>query len=336
MSTDAPRPDQPWDAPVEPPPPGPSEPPAQPEALAPPVSATPEPAHVAPEPPVPPAPVAPAPVAPAPVAPAPGGIYPPGVYAAGTTVTGEPVAPITVGPEPKKRGGLIAAVIAGVLVILGLFLKFGLPILVGTAVSGVLGGVFGGPFEKLPADQKQALEQRFDAATKDILKGMSDAETMVKVDAMLTAGMPRLSDELLVEKVQLTVKLLKAADEPTCARVARATATGKGDDDAMSAAIGAMDTASIGRWFEINVSAVEAESKGSPAARTVAAEDSDRVLADVFTKFSDTESQQIGNLYNGAEVSDADACTAFRALYTHITELPPADLAIAALYDVSP
>ena len=113
-------------------------------------------------------------------------------------------------------------------------------------------------------------------------------------------------------------------------------AAGKGYVAAMSAAIGTMHPVSIGRWFEITVSAIEAESKGSPAVRTVPAEDSDRVLADVFAKFSDTESQQIGGLYNGSEVSDADACNAFRALYGHITELPPADLAIAALYDVSP
>lgn len=194
----------------------------------------------------------------------------------------------------------------------------------------------GGPFAKLPSDQQKALEQRFDAATGDIIKGLSEAETTAKVDAMLVAGLPRLSDKLLVEKVQLTVKLLNAADEPTCARVARATATGADDGDAMSTAIGAMDTVSIGRWSAYNVSAIEAEAKGSPDARSVPEADSSRVLDDVFGRFSETEAEQIGTLYQGAEVSDADACAAFRALYTHISELPAPDLAIAALYDVSP
>jgi hypothetical protein len=258
------------------------------------------------------------------------------VYVAGTSVLGTPVEPVAAAPARKKRGGLVALVIGAVVVIGGLFLKFGLPILVGTAVSGVLGGVFGGPFQKLPSDQRQALEQRFDAAVGETLKGLSDADTSAKVDSMLLAGLPRLGDELLADKVHLTVKLLKASDEATCARVARATASGKDDTEAMSAAINALDAVSIGRWFDINVSAIEAEAKGAPAQRTVAKADSDRVLGDVFARFSDTEAQQIGSLYNGSETSDADACSAFRALYTHIEELPAADLALAALYDVSP
>ena len=35
-------------------------------------------------------------------------------------------------------------------------------------------------------------------------------------------------------------------------------------------------------------------------------------------------------------MTDADACGAMRALYRHIEDLPPADLAVAARYDITP
>ena len=269
----------------------------------------------------------PVPDAPTSAPPAPGGVYPPGVYPA---VYGTPAEPtVAAASSPKKRRGL-AAVLIGIVVVA--FLKIGLPILVGTAVSGVLGGVFGGPFEKLPSDQKQAFEQRFEAATGDTLKGLSDSEKLTKAQAMLQSGLPRLSDELLVERIHLTTKLLMASDVATCARVARATATGVQDEDALSTAVGAMDTASIGRWFEIAVSAIEADAKGSPPPRSVPQAETERLFGDVVATFSDNESRQLDTLFSGTAASDADACSAMRAFYTHIEELPAAELALVALY----
>ena len=45
------------------------------------------------------------------------------------------------------------------------FAKFGLPLLIGVAATGVIGNIFGGPYGRLPSDQQQALERRFDAAS---------------------------------------------------------------------------------------------------------------------------------------------------------------------------
>jgi hypothetical protein len=286
-------------------------------------------------------PTAPAPFAdipPAPAAPIPGDLPPAapgGLYPAGAFNYGTPAAPFA--PAPRKRRGLISgAIIGAVAVIGGLLLKFGLPILIGTAASGVLSGFFGGPFDRLPSDQRKALEQRIDAAIGDSLKDLSDAAASAKVTAMIGSGLPRLDDALLSEKIHLTVKLLNGADVATCARIARATASGAGDSDAIKTALGTMDTTSVGRWFEINVSAIEAEAKGAPPARTVATSDSDRVLGGVIARFSTVQTQEITDLYQGKEIPDAGACDAFRALYGHIDELPAADLAIAALYDVTP
>ena len=314
MTSDDRRPDQSWSAVPEA---APDEAPLPPPGPADPLPAAPEPARPsrqrAPEPGLPP--------------PAPGG-----VYAAVPSAPGAVTAP----PSPtNRRNGIIAAIAGGIVLVGALLLKFGLPILLGTAVSGVLGGVFGGPFEKLPQDQQQVLEQRFEAAVGDTLDGLSEAESATRIDAMMTAGMPRLGDELLVEKVHLTARLLNGADEASCAGIARATAAGVVDEEGMSAALQAMDTPSVGRWFEINVSAMEAEAAGTPV-RAVDTAEANRVLGDVIGAFSETEGQQIADLYDGGEVADADACNAMRALYRHIEELSGADLSIAALYDVTP
>jgi hypothetical protein len=273
----------------------------------------------------------PAPEPPPAAPPAPGGIY-----AAGTTVLGTPVEPIAAAPEPRKRGGLVAVVIGGVVVIGGLVLKFGLPILIGTAASGLLGGVFGGPFEKLPQDRQDALEKRIEVALGDSIKGLDDTAATAKVNALLAAGLPRLPDEDLTDKINLTVKVLTTADGPTCARLARANATGTSDEEAVSTAVGSLDAASIERWFDINITAVEAEAAGAPPARTADPDEVARVFQAAAGTFTETQAQHVDALYNGSEVSDADACDAIRAVYGAILTLPPADLALAALYDVSP
>jgi hypothetical protein len=229
---------------------------------------------------------------------------------------------------------VLALVIVGVVVVGGLCLKVALGIVIGTAVSGVLGGVFGGPFEKLPADHKQTLQQRVEAATGDRFKGLSDADASTRLQEMVLSGLPRLDDELLVEKVHLTTKMLAAADVPTCARLARGSGTR--DADATGTALAAMDPVSVARWYDIVVSAIEAEAKGSPPSRTVATADGARVRSELFAKFSTSEGEQLQALYNGVKTSDAEACSAVRALYAHIEELPAGDLEVAALADVTP
>jgi hypothetical protein len=263
--------------------------------------------------------------------PPPGHPYPPGVYPA---VYAPPDAPAPEAePAGKRRRGIVVVALGAVAF---LVVKFIVPILFATAVGGVLTGVFGGPFEKLPSDQKRALETRIDASTGEAFKGLSEVEQSSRIDAMYRSGLPRLTDELLVEKVHLTVTMLNAADVATCARVARATATGVNDRPALEAALNAMSGEAVGRWFEISVSAIEAGANGSPPERTVVQADSDRVLAALGATLSDTEGRQVRALYDGSQASDDDACGAVRAIYMHMEELPAADLSIAALADVAP
>ena len=82
---------------------------------------------------------------------------------------------------------------------------------------------------------------------------------------MIRPGCPA-RDDPLVERIHLTAKLGTAADEATCARLARSIASGKGDAESTRKALEALDVASIGRWYDINIQAIEAEAASTPSA----------------------------------------------------------------------
>ena len=85
----------------------------------------------------------------------------------------------------------------------------------------------------------------------------------------------------------------------------------------------------------MNIQAIEAEAASTPV-RAVDAAEAERVLGDVLGSLSEAESAQVVALFGTAPATDADACGAIRAFYRRVEALPPADRAIAALYDVSP
>lgn len=241
------------------------------------------------------------------------------------------------GTKPRSGGrgraiGLTAAVVAGVAV-LG---KLGIGFLTATVVGGALGLAFGGPFERLPADQKQQLEQRFDAAVGKTLDGLTDAQETAKVEALVSSGLVRLDDEPLVERMGLFIAMLKQSDDATCAALARTMGGGQPDDAVVEKSVNSLDTASLGRWYEINLSAIEAEARGTPAARTADVAEVDAIFTKVVPMLSASDTQALVALSEGSEVTDADACAAFRNLYALVGDLEDRELAVMARYDVSP
>lgn len=249
---------------------------------------------------------------------------------------GTPGLPPMPPPAPARSRRGVAVVTAVLAVVVGVGLKWVLPLVLVSSVSGVLGNVFGGPFDKLPSDQRDALGKRFEAAVGTQLDGLSDEASGAKVDELIRGGLPRLSDQLLVERIRLTITFMGKTDLASCASIARSTASGGSTDSAMSTAISTLDTASIGRWFDINITAIEAQSAGTPAVRAVDEASSSRVLGIIVDAMSPDEMTKLNELYGGGEVTDETACGAFRAFYGHIGELSSADIAIAALYDVAP
>jgi hypothetical protein len=289
----------------------------------------------------PPAPVDPVPGADPDVAlpPAAPGAYPdvalPPAAPGGFYVAGQPPIP----PKPRRRG--LAAAIAGVFVGIGALLaKFGLPVLLGAATTGLLSGAFGGPFDKIPSDQQHALEARFNTAVSDSLHGLSDAAASAKIVSLVKGGLPRLGDDLLVERLELSSRLFATTDLATCAKIARATAKGDTDNNAVASALGSMSATEIGRWFDISVSAIEAESAGAPAVRKPDQVEIERISTEVLGALDATATANVRVLYGSSttisDTTDEQACGAVRSLYAAMAALPQADRAVMALYDVAP
>jgi hypothetical protein len=231
-------------------------------------------------------------------------------------------------------------VLAGIGALVVVLAVIGGKILIGlvtaTVVGSALGGIFGGPYEKLPADQRQQFDQRLDAALGKSLEGLSEADTSARLQALLSGGLPRLDDAALIAHLQIFTKMIRTADTETCGKLARSTIVGKVDQDAARKAIGSLDTPTFGAWVDVNVKAIEAETRGSPPARTANAAAMDPILSEMVSNLSPSDTATLGAMANGTQVSDADACTAYRDLYGLMAGYDQATLAKLALYDVAP
>lgn len=275
---------------------------------------------------------APPPAIPPPLTPTPQAtISAPVASEAGYLPVGEPE------PAPKKRRafGVSIALIAGLLGFV--VFKFVLPLVLVGVAGQALGLVFGGPFERLPGDVKQDIEQRFEAAVGNQLEGLSDDAQLARVDGLVKGGMPRLDDAALVSHLQLASSAFQHAETAACADVARAIVAGQDPPtDANVKVIGALSDAELRQWFELQILAIEAESRGSPAATVVSGVDMDSYFEAVFQQLSAADLEAINTLSNGATVDDATACSAVRGFYGAIVNRPPAEVALFARYDVSP
>lgn len=240
-----------------------------------------------------------------------------------------------VAPKRRSRGPLLAvlAVAAG----LGAFAIKVLPsVLIGVVASGVLDGVFGGPFQRLPADQRQSLNARVEAAVGSSLDGLPPAERTARMEALIADGMVRLDDAHLIEHLTLYTAMLDRVDLATCAAFARvATMTLAERTPLVLKGLAVLDTNQVGRWFELNVAAVEAASKGAPKRAATEAAIS-TAYDELFGLLSDADLQILSSAASGGTVGDTDACEANRHIYDSAPRLSPPSLATLALVDVTP
>jgi hypothetical protein len=238
-------------------------------------------------------------------------------------------------PAPARKTRLRAAIlgVGAVVVVLGGKIVLGLA--AGAVVGSAVGAFFGGPFERLPSDQRSQFDTRLTAAVGSTFNGLSDTDKKARILAMLEGGLPRLSDPILIERVSLFTTALHSADTATCAAVARGSLLGKPDATAADKVIGGLDTTPFGRWVEINIEAIEAEKLGAIPARTVSSAASDALYASLFDSLTPTDTATITAVTGGGTATDADACAALRNLYGSGKALGSADLANFALLDVS-
>jgi hypothetical protein len=238
---------------------------------------------------------------------------------------------------PRRRGRVTAAGLGLLAVAAALLLKVVLPLVIGGVAAGALGSLFGGPWDRLPSDTQSRLEQRFDAVMGDSLKGLSDADRATHLEAMLTGGLPRLDDQTLIRRLQIESASLDATDETTCAAFAQEFVKGHVTPETSRKVLGSLDTQKYGEWIEINLTALEAESKGTPPRRVPSQADAQAMSAALVGRVPANHLATMQALdADASAVLDAASCSAARAVYTAGLGLDAKTLATLALVEVSP
>jgi hypothetical protein len=244
-----------------------------------------------------------------------------------------------VAPPPKKSPiALIGVFIAVVAAAAGaIFIKFILPLVLVGVAGEVLDTAFGGPYTRLPGDVRAGFEERLKTALGDSLNDKSDAEQTAAILAQVKAGLSRLDDGLVDTNFRLTSKAIGAVDVANCAAVSRAIVGGAEPPGAAATAmIDTLTDAELKQWFEIRVSAIEAEVRGSPAQVVIGDEAVSPLYDKLFLVMDAGNIETIGQIATGQTVEDEPLCTAVRDLYVSVLTLSAEDVVLFARYDVSP
>ncbi len=256
----------------------------------------------------------------------------------GATADPSGVIPPPVEPKKKSPVGRVAAFLVVAAAAIGAILvKFVLPLVLVGAVGQVFDSAFGGPYGRLPGDVRSGFEKRLDTAFGTSLDGQTDTQKTTRVLTAVKSGLSRLDDSLVAQNFQLTTKAIGAVDVPSCAAVSRAIVAGtEPPEAAANAMINTLSDAELQQWFEIRISAIEAELRGSPAQVAVADDQVNPLYEKLFTVMSPEDIDVIGNLAGGETVDDAALCTAVRDLYSSVQGLSVEEALLFARYDVSP
>jgi hypothetical protein len=241
---------------------------------------------------------------------------------------------------PKKRSpiGLLGAFLVVAAAAIGaIIVKFVLPLVLVGAVGQVFDSAFGRPYGRLPGDVRSSFEQRLDAAFGTSLDGQTDAQKTDRVLTAVKSGLSRLDDGRIQTNFQLTTKAIGAVDVPSCAAVSRAIVVGdEPPEGATNAMINTLSDAELQQWFEIRISALEAELRNAPPQVAISDDQVNPLYDKLFAVMPSGDIDVLGQVANGTTVEDAELCTAIRDLYSAVLTLSPSDALLFARYDVSP
>jgi hypothetical protein len=243
-------------------------------------------------------------------------------------------------PPPAKKGGrakLGAALAVGAAILGAIAVKFVLPVVLVGVAGGVLGSAFGGPYMQLPSDVRSGFEGRLETALGDSFGDLPEDQQTTRVIQLISGGMPRLDDALIAQDFRLTAKALVAVDDASCASVARSNfALSEASDEASNALLGTLAGAELQQWFEIRVTAIEAEVRGTPAQVVITDDDVDPAWQRLSLVMSEADIATMTSLGSGGTVDDAALCAALRGLHSSVLSLSPSDALILARWFVSP
>ncbi len=250
----------------------------------------------------------------------------------------EPQPPVSWEPTPppashgsRRRTFVWVAAIIAVAVLVVLVLA----VVRGAANRDTLASALAGEvWERLPEQTQDDLSRRAEAALGD--EDLTQQEAQGVVQERVRLGMRRLDDPTLVRRLALQTLALRRTDEATCAGFARASFAGTVPPDDISAGlIAALDDASLAEWMTIAMTALEAETRDSPEARSVPDAESEALFRRLFAGL---DGDRIARIQTAAAAGATPtvACDGARVLYAALDGLPADDRALAALVDILP
>lgn len=237
-------------------------------------------------------------------------------------------------PWYRRRLTQIAAVATAVLAYP--IVKIVIAVLAANVLGGAVAGAFGTQWERLPSDVRSTLEQRLTSVYGKTLDNLSQDQVQARIETDLIPGLLRLDDQTLVHRMTVQAAALNRTTVPTCAAFGRAAIGGSAPTDATTRAmIASLDERAYQTWVEINVSAIEAQHRGTPDQQRVAQTDSDAAFNAVVGRLSTTQVSTIADAATGTVVTDAALCDAVRGLYTAAFTMDAPSQATIARIDVT-
>lgn len=190
--------------------------------------------------------------------------------------------------------------------------------------------------QHLTPDARDRLKARLDTVLGDRTKGMTASQAAGTTSKLTASGYLRLDDQHHIRRLALLTQALAASDATTCAAVARAGFGGTKPDAALAVkVILNLDSASVEEWENLAIDAMQAELAGAPPPRSVSDAEAKAMYQRLGSQMDAATARLIGRVsQNPAIVSDADICTAFRALYRAGSAASPSDAVLFSLVDL--
>lgn len=158
--------------------------------------------------------------------------------------------------------------------------------------------------------------------------GMKPDERELEIQLKTRSGLNRLSDEQLVQRMELLSRMVERAEATDCAAV------GRGDlpQESLGRLVNGMDDASLQRFSDIVASALAAELRQSPEPRTSAEEDVTQAFVEINSGIGSAQAQRLAdNLQDLGALTDEEACWTTRTLYRQGSALQDRDRRTLAL-----
>jgi hypothetical protein len=192
--------------------------------------------------------------------------------------------------------------------------------LAASIASQALGTVFGGPYDRLPADFRTDVERRLEAAVPNVDE-LDEAGIRALWDRAFTDGVLRLDDASVLRYFTAFGAAMRAMDDSMCGSIAGAWLAGRDPPEGYDRLAAAIEPDALQAIIAVGIDALEASVRKSPERRTVTEADATPLLGELVAGMDAASVATFISIGNGNDVSDAEACHSFRALFERMERL---------------